>query len=110
VIAELHDQMLRHYRDRDRAAYFRLNEAIHDRLLVAARNPTLEATTKLLASRIRRARFQANLTEARWAEAVAEHEIILTALQARDAQRLSEILPAHLAAKLASLRQVIGHG
>lgn len=109
-IARIHAAMMADYARRDRAGYFRLNEDIHDRILAAARNPTLEATTQMLASRIRRARFQANLTEARWAEAVAEHEIILDALQKRDGKRLSEILPAHLAAKLGSLRQVIGGG
>ncbi|MEO1468184.1 MAG: GntR family transcriptional regulator [Pseudomonadota bacterium] len=106
-IAGLHQDMLAEYARRDRAAYFRLNEAIHDRLLDAAQNPTLAATTRSLASRIRRARFQANLTEARWAEAVAEHEEIMAALEARDAARLAAILPAHLAAKLRALRLVL---
>lgn len=64
----------------------------------------------MLAGRIRRARFQANLTETRWAEAVAEHEAILAALEARDAAALARLLPDHLAAKLKALQQVIGHG
>ncbi|MGF1552118.1 MAG: GntR family transcriptional regulator [Paracoccaceae bacterium] len=107
-IAGLHAAMIERYEVRDRPAYFRLNERIHDAILEAARNPTLAATTQSLAGRVRRARFRANLTEARGAEALAEHEEILAALRARDAARLSAILPAHLAAKLAALRQVIG--
>lgn len=106
-IATLHDRMIACYRRRERMAYFHLNEAIHDAILVAARNPTLAATTQSLASRIRRARFQANLTEARWAEAVAEHEAILAALQARDGAGLGALLPDHLAAKLIALRAAL---
>lgn len=109
-IRRLHEGMIAAYRDRDRPTYFRLNEEIHDAILIAARNPTLASTTQMLAGRIRRARFQANLTETRWAEAVAEHEAILAALEARDAAALARLLPDHLAAKLKALQQVIGHG
>jgi DNA-binding GntR family transcriptional regulator len=41
----------------------------------------------------------------RWAQAVVEHEAILQALDARDGARLAEILKAHLANKLATVKE-----
>jgi hypothetical protein len=38
----------------------------------------------------------ARLSEERWRQAVAEHEAILAALQARDGRRLAELLDTHL--------------
>ena len=46
----------------------------------------------------------ANLSDARWAQAVAEHTAIQNALERRDAQRLAAELKRHLANKFASLK------
>jgi DNA-binding GntR family transcriptional regulator len=100
-IAALHFRMLAHWRRRERAAYFQANQAIHEAILEAARNPVLTATYRGLAGRIRRARFRANMDDARWAEAVAEHEAILEALRARDGNRLAVLLQSHLEHKQA---------
>ena len=95
-IRALHFQMVLHYRRRERADYFRLNQAIHEKILQAADNPTLAALHASLEGRIRRARYIANMTEKRWAQAVAEHEEILKALENRDGTRLAAILKQHL--------------
>jgi DNA-binding GntR family transcriptional regulator len=95
-IAALHFEMLAQYTRRRRPEYFRLNQAIHAAIIAAARNPVLAATYQNLAGRMRRARYLANLSEERWREAVAEHEAILAALQARDGERLAALLAAHL--------------
>jgi len=95
-IAALHYEMLAQYTRRRLPEYFRLNQAIHAAIVAAARNPVLSATYQSLAARIRRARYLANLSEERWRQAVAEHEAILAALQARDAVRLAALLEAHL--------------
>jgi DNA-binding GntR family transcriptional regulator len=100
-VAALHFRMLAHWRRRERAAYFQTNQAIHEAILEAARNPILTTTYRGLAGRIRRARFRANMDEARWAEAVAEHEAILEALRARDGERLADLLHSHLEHKQA---------
>jgi len=100
-VTALHFRMLAHWRRRERAAYFQTNQAIHEAILEAARNPVLSATYRSLAGRIRRARFRANMDEARWAEAVAEHEAILEALRARDGDRLAALLHSHLEHKQA---------
>ncbi|RMD63402.1 MAG: FCD domain-containing protein [Alphaproteobacteria bacterium] len=74
-------------------------------IVTAAANPTLQKMLRSLDSRVRRARFIANLSERRWAEAVAEHREILEALAARNAADLRECLRRHLANKFRALRR-----
>jgi DNA-binding GntR family transcriptional regulator len=95
-IRALHYEMLAAHARRDLPAYFRRNQAIHEAILAAARNPVLSMTYHGLAGRIRRARYVANMTVERWDAAVAEHETILSALAARDGAHLSSILAEHL--------------
>jgi DNA-binding GntR family transcriptional regulator len=90
----------------DRIAYFELNHEIHNFILAAARNQTLSRTHTMVASRIYRARYQANLLQSRWRSALEEHEAIATALRARDAPKLGRLLHDHMMAKLASVISV----
>lgn len=85
--------------------YFAANQAIHLGLVAACRNPVLEEQYRTLNARILRYRYAANLSPARWAEAMAEHEDILAALEARDGERLGERLARHLEHKLRPLRE-----
>ena len=80
-----------------------LNQRIHGAILAAARNPTLEAHYRPLAARLRRARYKANTTPERWANAIAEHERIIEALRQRDGPRLGAILRDHLRGKYRSV-------
>src|SRR5262249_51164007 len=59
-IRALHYQMLAHYMRRQLPEYFKFNQAIHEAIMDAARNPVLKATYLALAGRIRRARYLAN--------------------------------------------------
>jgi len=102
-IAGLHERMARHHAAGERAPYFRLNEEIHDAIAEAARNPTLRRMQNSLATRVRRARYFANISRARWDQAMAEHEEIIEALRAREGTRLAEILKRHLEHKLAAV-------
>ena len=106
-IRAFHFQMVLHYRRRELADYFRLNQAIHEKILQAADNPTLTAMHASLEGRIRRARYIANMSEKRWERAVAEHEEILAALEKRDGQRLAEILKQHLENKCATVKEAL---
>ena len=80
----LHSQMVLEYTRSDRSAYFKVNQEIHGKILSAARNQTLDNLYRSLAGRIRHTRYLANMSQARWAKAVEEHEQILAALAARD--------------------------
>ena len=107
-IAEIrayHYQMVLHHARRELPGYFRLNQRIHERILEIAGNATLTRLYAGLAGRVRRARYVANMTQARWDQAVAEHEAILDALAARDGPRLAQILKAHLANKCETVKE-----
>jgi len=104
-IRALHYQMVLHYTRRELPAYFRLNQSIHERIMTAAGNPTLARMYRSLAGRIRRARYIANMSRARWERAVEEHEAILDALARRDAPRLARILKQHLQNKYETVKE-----
>ncbi|MDW4497133.1 GntR family transcriptional regulator [Sulfitobacter sp. D35] len=97
-----HAEMLAAYAARDRQEYFHANQDIHQALIRAARNPILENHHKLLAARVRRARFMANLSEDRWAQAIAEHESMMEKLRQRDGKALGRIMKRHMMNKHAA--------
>ncbi|MGH6617990.1 MAG: GntR family transcriptional regulator [Alphaproteobacteria bacterium] len=92
----LHYQMALHHTRRELMPYFRLNQEIHRKIFEIGRNKTLISVYRGLAGRIRRPRYLANISLARWAEALKEHEAILAALEARNGQALGGILKDHL--------------
>lgn len=106
-IRDLHERMVRKYEAGALRDYFKLNEQIHQLILSAARNPTLSQMQLSLSGRVRRARYMANMSPARWARAVAEHEKILEALAARDGKRLAVLLKEHLANKLQTVKEAL---
>ncbi len=98
AIERLHHEMYGHYLQRNLHGYFACNQAIHDRIVLAADNATLRATYTNFAGRLRRVRYAANLDadRDRWGEAMREHEEILDALRRRAGDALSDILFRHL--------------
>lgn len=100
-----HDAMVAHYRDRDLASYYAANQRIHEAILAAAKNPTLTAHYRSLYARVQRARYVANTTPDRWAQAVEEHEQIMAHLAARDGEKLAATLRTHLENKLRAVSQ-----
>ncbi|MEM1307737.1 MAG: GntR family transcriptional regulator [Pseudomonadota bacterium] len=105
AIARLHDQMLAHVAARALGPYFTVNQRIHQSIVAGARNNVLREQYDQISARMRLARYRANMSDTRWAQAVAEHEQILTALKARDGKRLGQILRAHLDGKWAVVRE-----
>jgi len=102
-----HERMLRHYREHDLSGYFQHNQRIHESIMQAAGNPVLTNLYRTLSVRIRRARYMANLSQARWDQAVAEHEEILEALKGRDGRRLGQLLRDHLLHKADVIKAVL---
>ena len=105
AIRKKHMEMVRFYKCRDLSEYFEANQAIHQLILEAAKNSELTIAHQSLATRVRRARYLANMTEERWKKAVEEHEDILKALEERNGPELGEILRLHLANKFETVRQ-----
>ncbi len=102
-IEAMTQKLRRSYEETDRPTYFRINQAIHKAILRATGNETLQRSHELLAYRVQRARYQANLTPERWRAAVEEHEAIAKALCARDAATTAQRMKEHLLKKLASI-------
>lgn len=103
LIERRHVDMLKAYKSRDRQAYFKANQDIHQALIRGARNDILETHHKLLAARVRRARFMANLSDERWAQAIDEHKAMMELLRARDADGLGKSMKLHMMNKLSAL-------
>jgi DNA-binding GntR family transcriptional regulator len=97
-IERLHHEMYAFYLRRELPDYFRVNRLIHERIVAAARNPTLSGMYASYAGQLRRARFSANpgSNQERLSAAVREHEAILDALRRRAGAELSDILFLHL--------------
>ncbi|MEB8389086.1 GntR family transcriptional regulator [Rhodobacteraceae bacterium KMM 6894] len=103
TVRHLHEQMMVSYETRNLDSYFTLNQQIHRAILLAARNDTLTTSCQALSLRMQRARYLANMTEGRWAQAVQEHEDILKYLSDRDGKNLAKTLLGHMEAKRASV-------
>lgn len=106
-IEERHQAMLKAYEHRDRQAYFLANQDIHQALIRGADNDILEGHHKLLAARVRRARFMVNLSDERWAQAIEEHEKMMDRLRARDADGLGQLMKLHMMNKYAAHIQAL---
>lgn len=102
-IRTMTEQLRRSYEEADRSTYFRINQNIHKAILAASGNDTLVKSHELLAYRVQRARYQANLTPERWQAAVEEHEAIAEALCARDRAACARLMKEHLLRKLESI-------
>jgi DNA-binding GntR family transcriptional regulator len=102
-IRALHYEMLAYHARNDLAGYFKFNQAIHLKIVKYSGNAVLYNNYRQLNGAMQRARYMANLSKERWADAVREHEDILAALVARDVKRIRALLSEHLAHKLASV-------
>ncbi len=104
-IRALHYQMALHHTRGELPQYFRFNQRIHEAIMDAARNATLSRMYRSLAGRIRRARYVANMSQARWDQAVEEHEAILAALERHDGPALAQTLERHLRNKCETVKE-----
>lgn len=95
-VAALHQRMREFHAAGDLVNYFELNQRIHQMIIDCAGNRELSEAYRRISTRIRRARYMANLFKPRWNEAMAEHEAMLDALSKRDSARLKALLGAHL--------------
>ena len=106
-IRALHYQMFAHYLRAQVPEYFRVNQAIHRRIVEAAGNQLLTANHDALALRVMRARYLMTLWDhTRWADAIKSHEAILDALVRRSGAELGQLLRQHLHAQT---QRVVDH-
>ena len=95
ALQTMHEQMIENHRAGRRREYFEQNQAIHLRFARLTGNATLAETYQNFAGRIRRARYLANLSDARWAELVDEHEAFMAVLARRDVPAFAAMLREH---------------
>ena len=98
-VKALHYEMLAAFMRQDLPAYYRLNAQIHAAINAAARNPVLSKTYGEVNARVQSLRFRTNQNQAKWRQAVKEHERMIEALEARDAAGLRALLIEHLLRK-----------
>ncbi|MEQ8505213.1 MAG: GntR family transcriptional regulator [Rhodospirillales bacterium] len=103
----LHYQMALHHTRGERAEYFAINQKIHEMIMRAAHNDLLVGMYEGLAGRIRRARYISSITPDRWKQAMAEHEDMLAAFEARDGARLAVVLREHLRNKCEAVKETL---
>lgn len=101
-IEKRHEAMVKAFHARDIKSYFQANQDIHAALIEGARNDILESHHRLLAARVRRARFMVNLSDERWAQAIQEHEQMMDKLRERDADGLGRLMKTHMMNKYAA--------
>jgi len=95
-IRALHFEMLAAYSRKDRLTYFKLNQNIHTCIIAASRNSSLIETHIHFNARLYRVRYRSNQRNAKWHEAIDQHEEIIQALEARDGEALAIRLSSHL--------------
>ncbi|HEU0230550.1 MAG TPA: GntR family transcriptional regulator [Burkholderiaceae bacterium] len=106
-IKALHYTMLACHAQNDLPGYYAQNHKIHDRINLAAGNSALRQIYISVNRRLQALRFRSNFQTAKWDQAVAEHEEMLKALEARDGARLAAILRQHLLEKRDAVLQLL---
>jgi DNA-binding GntR family transcriptional regulator len=76
--------------------YFELNHRIHRAIVALAGNRVLAETHDKLIARARRSRYQAILAGDRWEESLQEHDRLMEAFLARDADAAESIWRQHV--------------
>lgn len=95
-LRHIHEEMMAFYAAGNRLEYYRRNQAIHTGLAVLSGNALLASMHQVIQARLKRIRFIGNEEPAKWSRAVAEHEEIIAALEARDEGRLAGVIARHL--------------
>jgi DNA-binding GntR family transcriptional regulator len=95
-VRAMHDRMMGYYASRDRLPYFKLNQNIHSAIIRISKNEPLAYVHGTLQARLRRIRYIGNEGPEKWAGAVADHEEMMAALEARDGDHLARVLNAHM--------------
>lgn len=108
AIEAMNARMGRAYEENDEPEYFKLNRLIHEAIIRASRNATLEGVYATLSGRIQRARFAAHKTPEQWRQAMQDHDRMVESLRARDAEALGRLLREHVLSKKAVIIGAFG--
>ncbi|MFM9846664.1 MAG: FCD domain-containing protein [Hyphomicrobiaceae bacterium] len=85
----------------------KLNQRIHTEIVRLSGNPELSTVHGVVQARLKRVRFLGNSGPETWAAAVAEHEKMIAALEARNGAALAEVLTRHMENASVRVKDVI---
>ncbi len=94
-LQRMHDRMANYHEAGNLHDYFKLNNEIHLAIVAAARNSILKATHAALIMQARRGRYAALASQARWIEAMAEHDMLMKAFAERNVSNAGQIMLQH---------------
>jgi DNA-binding GntR family transcriptional regulator len=97
TLGQLQVKIEQRHKTKARLEYFRDNQKLHESIVRFSGNSAIVDIHARLIARVRRARYQAILSESRWSESVREHALILAALESRDARRAGDLMRQHVA-------------
>ena len=97
ALRQLQVKIEQRHKTKARLEYFHDNQKLHEAIVRFSGNSAIVDIHARLIARVRRARYQAILSESRWSEAVQEHALILAALESRDARRAGDLMRQHVA-------------
>ncbi len=103
----LHAAMHAHHRAGRLDEYFDVNSAVHDAVVAGCGNPVLAQSHRRLMLQARRGRYMAIMDADRWAGAIGEHDALMAALRARDADAARGVWERHLRNTGASVAQAL---
>jgi DNA-binding GntR family transcriptional regulator len=106
-VRAIHDRMIGHYQRQELPECFETNRLIHELISEGSGNQTLVDQINSLSARVRRARFNTQMTPESWAKAVAEHEAMIQALESRAADELERVIINHVETKQTTILGVI---
>lgn len=99
AISQKHDALEAAFERRDVEPYFRFNREVHEMIMQASGNATLQTLYASLAGRTQRVRYRAHQTEEQWMRAVGEHRAMIPLLHARDGEALARLMREHIRSK-----------
>lgn len=95
-INDIHDAMIKDWSEGDFPSYFLRNRQIHDAIVLASRNETLQRLYTSLSGRIQVARYSSEKTPEQWQKVLREHEDMVRYLRDRDGPALFAVLREHV--------------
>jgi len=99
AIQAAHLDMVAAWKVKDYPRYFARNREIHNAIMAASGNSALLAVYRSLSGRVQQARFSAHKTDAQWARAIDDHNLMLILLRRRDGVALAQVMRDHIKTK-----------
>ena len=109
-IRTLHEEMMRHYAERDVRGYYRLNDRVHRAIVRASKNETIAEFHDVLTRHIDRVRNIVNIGEDLKDTSKHEHESLISALLARDKTRARALMADHMTSIREKIRMALAAG